>query len=155
MLTYDFADINIPIFVGLYVGYKVVKRTKVWKPLEMDFVTVRTPSHNSYIFLLIFFFLFRVYPHQKRPKHQKSHQLRSWKRLLHFCSSFPELYYPSSIPPCIIHTVVIGIYMLYNIHITLHTHVNALAFLIYTIRCLLHLHNVWLNSNSCEWGEMR
>lgn len=110
-----------------------------------------TPTY----FCWFFFFLFRVYPHQKRPKHQKSHQLRSWKRLLHFCSSFPELYYPSSIPPCIIHTVVIGIYMLYNIHITLHTHVNALAFLIYTIRCLLHLHLVWLNSNSCEWGEMR
>jgi len=31
--------INIPIFVGLYVGYKIWKRTKIWKPLEMDFVT--------------------------------------------------------------------------------------------------------------------
>ncbi|KAF8159384.1 general APC amino acid permease [Crassisporium funariophilum] len=33
------AYINIPIFVCLYVGYKVVKRTKIWKPMEMDFVT--------------------------------------------------------------------------------------------------------------------
>ncbi|KIK04549.1 hypothetical protein K443DRAFT_92828 [Laccaria amethystina LaAM-08-1] len=33
------AYVNIPIFLILYVGYKIVKRTKVWKPLEMDFVT--------------------------------------------------------------------------------------------------------------------
>ena len=32
-------DINIPLFIVLYVGFKVVKRTKVWKPHEMDFVT--------------------------------------------------------------------------------------------------------------------
>ncbi|GLB41606.1 putative amino acid transporter [Lyophyllum shimeji] len=31
--------LNIPIFVGLYIGYKVVKRTRIWKPEEMDFVT--------------------------------------------------------------------------------------------------------------------
>jgi len=31
--------INIPIFAGLYVGYKIWKRTRTWKPLEMDFVT--------------------------------------------------------------------------------------------------------------------
>ncbi|KAF8645075.1 hypothetical protein AX16_008133 [Volvariella volvacea WC 439] len=31
--------INIPIFVGLYVGYKVVKRTRMWKLHEMDFTS--------------------------------------------------------------------------------------------------------------------
>lgn len=31
--------INVPIFTTLYVGWKVLKRTKVWKPAEMDFVT--------------------------------------------------------------------------------------------------------------------
>ncbi|KAG5637848.1 hypothetical protein H0H81_002985 [Sphagnurus paluster] len=32
-------DLNIPIFAGLYIGYKVYKGTKIWKPEEMDFVT--------------------------------------------------------------------------------------------------------------------
>jgi amino acid transporter len=31
--------INIPIFFGLYFGYKIVKRTRFWHPLEMDFTT--------------------------------------------------------------------------------------------------------------------
>ena len=34
------SDINIPIFVVLYFGYKIIMRTKIWKPTEMDFVTV-------------------------------------------------------------------------------------------------------------------
>ncbi|KAJ7580196.1 general APC amino acid permease [Mycena floridula] len=33
------AYINIPIFIVLYVGWKVAKKTKIWKPMEMDFVT--------------------------------------------------------------------------------------------------------------------
>ncbi|KAF9525951.1 general amino acid permease 1 [Crepidotus variabilis] len=33
------AYINIPIFISLYVGWKLYKRTKVWHPLDMDFVT--------------------------------------------------------------------------------------------------------------------
>ncbi|KAM5536471.1 hypothetical protein V8D89_009907 [Ganoderma adspersum] len=33
------AYINVPLFIALYVGWKVVKRTRVWKPHEMDFVT--------------------------------------------------------------------------------------------------------------------
>ena len=33
------ADINIPIFIVLFVGWKVAKRTQFWKPHEMDFVT--------------------------------------------------------------------------------------------------------------------
>jgi yeast amino acid transporter len=33
------AYISIPLFVGLYFFWKVYKRTKIWKPLEMDFVT--------------------------------------------------------------------------------------------------------------------
>jgi len=35
-----FVDINIPLFAGLYVFWKVAKKTKVWKVDEMDFVTV-------------------------------------------------------------------------------------------------------------------
>ncbi|KAI0343336.1 general amino acid permease 1 [Trametopsis cervina] len=31
--------INIPLFIGLYLGWKFLKRTKVWKVHEMDFVT--------------------------------------------------------------------------------------------------------------------
>jgi amino acid transporter len=42
------AYINIPIFVGLYVGYKIIKRTSVWKPSEMDFVTgIPTPEETE------------------------------------------------------------------------------------------------------------
>ena len=33
------AYINVPLFIALYVGWKVVKRTRIWKPHEMDFVT--------------------------------------------------------------------------------------------------------------------
>jgi len=42
--AFDVADfliayINIPLFIGLYFGWKVIKRTKIWKPQDMDFVT--------------------------------------------------------------------------------------------------------------------
>ncbi|KAF8892161.1 general amino acid permease 1 [Infundibulicybe gibba] len=33
------AYINIPIFAALYFGYKIFKRTSIWRPKEMDFVT--------------------------------------------------------------------------------------------------------------------
>ncbi|PPR02279.1 hypothetical protein CVT26_011698 [Gymnopilus dilepis] len=33
------AYINIPIFLVLFLGYKIVMRTQFWKPEEMDFVT--------------------------------------------------------------------------------------------------------------------
>ena len=33
------ADINIPLFAAVYFGWKFYKRTKIWKPEEMDFVT--------------------------------------------------------------------------------------------------------------------
>ncbi|TFK39733.1 general APC amino acid permease [Crucibulum laeve] len=33
------AYVNIPIFLVLYFGFKITKRTKFWKPTEMDFVT--------------------------------------------------------------------------------------------------------------------
>lgn len=33
-------DINIPLFLILYFGFKWVKKTSFWKPHEMDFVTV-------------------------------------------------------------------------------------------------------------------
>jgi len=31
--------INIPIFITLFCGWKIFKRTKIWKPKDMDFVT--------------------------------------------------------------------------------------------------------------------
>ncbi|THU90618.1 general amino acid permease 1 [Dendrothele bispora CBS 962.96] len=39
--TTDFlvAYINIPIFAALYFGYKIIMRTKIWKPHEMDLIT--------------------------------------------------------------------------------------------------------------------
>ncbi|KAI0079119.1 general amino acid permease 1 [Panus rudis PR-1116 ss-1] len=33
------AYVNIPFFVVLYFGWKLYKRTRIWKPSEMDFVT--------------------------------------------------------------------------------------------------------------------
>ncbi|KAJ1300845.1 hypothetical protein OPQ81_002485 [Rhizoctonia solani] len=33
------AYINIPIFLGLYIGWKVVKKTRYWKTQDMDFTT--------------------------------------------------------------------------------------------------------------------
>ncbi|KDR80803.1 hypothetical protein GALMADRAFT_1108102 [Galerina marginata CBS 339.88] len=42
------AYINIPLFLVLYIGYKVVKRTSFWKPQEMDFVTgIPTPEETE------------------------------------------------------------------------------------------------------------
>ena len=32
-------DINIPLFFALYFGWKFFKKTSIWKPSEMDFVT--------------------------------------------------------------------------------------------------------------------
>ena len=37
------AYINIPIFLVLYAFWKIFKRTRAWRPEEMDFVTVRIP----------------------------------------------------------------------------------------------------------------
>ncbi|PIL24827.1 transporter [Ganoderma sinense ZZ0214-1] len=37
--TFLTSYINIPLFIILYVGYKVIKRTRFWRPEEMDFVT--------------------------------------------------------------------------------------------------------------------
>lgn len=34
------SDVNIPIFLVLYFGYKFTMKTQFWKPEEMDFVTV-------------------------------------------------------------------------------------------------------------------
>lgn len=42
------AYINIPIFAGLYLFWKITRRTKVWKPEEMDFVTgIPTPEETE------------------------------------------------------------------------------------------------------------
>ena len=32
-------DINIPLFIAVYLFWKIYKRTKIWKPEEMDFWT--------------------------------------------------------------------------------------------------------------------
>ena len=60
LLNLALLDINIPIFVFLYVGWKVIKRTSIWKPLEMDFVTVSSKwiMMAATNFLLMTFFLF-------------------------------------------------------------------------------------------------
>jgi len=40
--------INIPLFLALYVFWKVYKKTKVWRPDEMDFVTgIPTPEETE------------------------------------------------------------------------------------------------------------
>ena len=44
-------DVNIPIFLVLYFGYKIIFRTKFWKPMEMDFVTVSFNDNLCSIFL--------------------------------------------------------------------------------------------------------
>ncbi|KAG1738964.1 general APC amino acid permease [Suillus lakei] len=42
------AYINIPLFFGLYFGWKYAKKTEVWKPEEMDFVTgIPTPEETE------------------------------------------------------------------------------------------------------------
>lgn len=41
LLTLLLLDLNIPLFFALYFGWKIIKRTKIWKPEEMDFHTVR------------------------------------------------------------------------------------------------------------------
>lgn len=37
--TFVSSYINIPLFAVLYVGWKMWKKTKLWKPSEMDFVS--------------------------------------------------------------------------------------------------------------------
>ncbi|KAG1795908.1 general APC amino acid permease [Suillus variegatus] len=42
------AYINIPLFFALYFGWKWMKKTEVWKPEEMDFVTgIPTPEETE------------------------------------------------------------------------------------------------------------
>ncbi|KAI6044173.1 amino acid permease/ SLC12A domain-containing protein [Pisolithus marmoratus] len=41
------AYINIPIFFSLYMCWKITKRTKVWKPKEMDFVSGIPPPRDT------------------------------------------------------------------------------------------------------------
>jgi len=41
-------DINIPIFLALYFGYKFIKKTKIRRWDEMDFVTgIPTPEETE------------------------------------------------------------------------------------------------------------
>ena len=53
-LTLVPTDINIPIFLVLYLGYKITFRTKFWKPQEMDFVTVSFNDNLCSIFVNFF-----------------------------------------------------------------------------------------------------
>ena len=47
-LSRPLPDINIPIFLALYFGYKIVKKTKVRCLGEMDFVTdIPTPEETE------------------------------------------------------------------------------------------------------------
>ena len=65
------AYINIPIFVVLYVGWKILKRTKVWRPEDMDFVTVRVFLWSNVAQKCDF--ISRVY----RPLRKRTNQLKS------------------------------------------------------------------------------
>lgn len=49
---FDCADIDIPIFFFLYAFWKITKKTKVWKPKEMDFVTV---SNFQFVWFLCWY----------------------------------------------------------------------------------------------------
>ena len=72
-------DINIPIFVILYFGYKFTMRTKIWKPLEMDFVTVSLDYYDDHEFLIddLPFFFFRASLPKQKPNNPWSHQRTS------------------------------------------------------------------------------
>jgi len=40
--------VNVPIFLGLYFGCKIIKKTSIWKPEERDFVTgIPTPEETE------------------------------------------------------------------------------------------------------------
>lgn len=65
-------DINIPIFAALYSGYKLIYRTRVWKPLEMDFVTVSSNALQGVIFLRAF--ASRVFRLSKRRNYHQTLQ---------------------------------------------------------------------------------
>jgi len=72
-------DLNIPIFVFLYLGYKIIMRTKIWKPSEMDFVTVSLDdSHITSSELTI---SFRASLLQKKPNYHWNHQSTSGSAL--------------------------------------------------------------------------
>jgi len=41
-------DINIPIFLAIYFGYKIIKKTKIRRWDQMDFVTgIPTPEETE------------------------------------------------------------------------------------------------------------
>lgn len=89
-LTYtSCADINIPLFAGLYLFWKFYKKTKVWKPEDMDFVTVRISSSD-----LLFLFLrnrlttrCRGFPQSRRLNFRRYLRQPSWRRSLQSSSS--------------------------------------------------------------------
>jgi amino acid permease len=70
--------INIPIFFGLWMGWKLVKRTKVWKPKERDFVTVGSSFSDRVILADP---RNRAFRRWRRLKSQLFHQQHSWRRL--------------------------------------------------------------------------
>ena len=84
-----FLDINIPIFAFLYFGYKIIMRTKIWKPTEMDFVTVSldqmTTATSSRLTISPFFFIGHPYCGRNRTAVDPT------KELLGACCSCPFL----------------------------------------------------------------
>ena len=90
-LTLFILDINIPLFVILYFGWKLFKRTKIWKPLEMDFVTVSTLRvTNITSTLRTLPCHFRVFHQSKRLNFQKNHLRMYGRRLLKCSFDWPQ-----------------------------------------------------------------
>jgi hypothetical protein len=81
----------------LYIGWKILKRTKVWKPAEMDFVTVRaffffeggeeeeTASKFLYSACLILFFSIIGYPYVGRDRERRSAPSYYWRKDCGYC----------------------------------------------------------------------
>ena len=118
--TYSCQDINIPIFAGLYFGFKIIKRTKIWKPTEMDFVTVSLnwlmaipPDWRSLL-------SFTGHPYSGRNRiatdsteaHRGAHCRYSFLSAITICYLSNLFYLPNYINKCItLHVFWVDIYM--------------------------------------------
>lgn len=69
-----YQDINIPIFLALYFGFKFVKNTSIWGPDEMDFVTVCVAFIQLDVTLLM---INREYPLWMRRRNRKCNRRMS------------------------------------------------------------------------------
>ena len=77
-------DLNIPLFFALYFGWKIFKRTKFWKPSEMDFHTVRV--HYYFDITVAHVLPHRVSPLRRRQRFPRFRLALSGKRLQQFSS---------------------------------------------------------------------